>query len=217
MSFNQEFLMTSTLVRVELPNKTLRICDGGVIIWPEEPDGSGGTTLQQYNSEDPDFGTLMSGEGVSEGDGDEAPAAAITFLANSNAALEDLTSPNMQWSPVTIWQAAINKETGLVIAAIPLLYAFIDVPTLKAGAGGLSVEMTLVSDTERFFIANEGNRLSQENHQRRHPGELGLNNMTGVEIDVAWGTESRPVGSATTSGGGGSGGGSSSFRNVQLF
>lgn len=203
MSFDTDFLLTTTLIKVELPAKTLRICDGGFVVWASEPDGIGGTTAQTYKSEDLEYGTLFTGEGLSDGEGDEAPAAAITFLSNTNAAAQNLTSPDMQRSPVSIWQASVNSETGSVLAVVALFFGFIDVPTLRDGASGRMIDMTLVADTERFFLANEGNRLSQENHQRRYPGELGLNNMTGVEIDVPWGTESRPRGSSTTGGAGG--------------
>lgn len=211
MSFDQDFVLMATLIKVSLPSQTLRISDGGFVVWGGEPDGSGGTTSQVYNSEHQDFGTLFTGEGLSDGEGDEAPAAAITFLANSNSAVGNLTDPSMQWSPVSIYQASINAQTGVVIAAIPLFFGFVDVPTLRDGTSGRLVDMTLVADTERFFMVNEGNRLSQGNHQSRYPGELGLNNMTGVEADVPWGTESRPRGAGVRTGsgyGGGSGGGS---------
>ena len=207
MSFNEDFLLTTTLIKIGLPTLTLRICDGGFTFWGAEPDGEGGTNAATYLSEHPDYGTLFTGAALSDGVGDEAPAAAITFLANSNAATDDLTSPAMQWSPVSIWQAAINSETGIVIDTVGLFFGFVDVPTLRDGASGRLVDMTLVADTERFFMVNEGNRLSQENHLARYPGELGLNNMTGVEYDVAWGTESRPRG--TGSGGAGGVGGNS--------
>lgn len=206
MSFDPDFITTTTLVKVELPSLTLRICDGGFVLWGSEPDANGGTAAQVYNSEHPDFGTLYAGEGISEGEGDEAPAAGITFLANSNAALGTLTDPSMQWSPISLWQASVNQTDGTVIATVGLFFGLIDVPTLRDGSSGRLVDMSLVSGTERFFMANEGNRLSQENHQRRYPAEYGLNNMTGVEIDVAWGTESRPRGSGARTPGYGTGG-----------
>jgi len=216
MSFDSEFLLTTTLIKVELPNQTLRICDGGFTLWGAEPDGNGGTSAQTYISEHPSYGTLFTGAALSDGTGDEAPAAGITFLSNANAAVDALTDPSMQWSPVSIWQASLNSQTGIVLAAVGLFFGFIDVPTLRDGASGRMVDLTLVADTERFFMVNEGNRLSQENHQRRYPGELGLNNMTGVEYDVAWGTETRPRG--TGSGGqGGSGGGGLGAGVSSLF
>ena len=191
MSFDNSHIIISTLVKVELPNRTVRICDGGVLVL----NGS------VYQSEDPLYGTLAAGDSITEGVGEEAPAAAISFYPNSNAATEDLTHPSIQWSPVSIWVASVDGTTGLIIRPVPMFFGFVDVPTLRDSAEQRVVDMTLVSDTERFFIQNEGNRLSQENHQRVYPGELGLNNMTGVEYDVAWGTESRP--SAQTSSGSG--------------
>lgn len=135
----------------------------------------------------------MSGDALTEGVGDTAPAASLTFLPNSNASNQVLTAPSIQWSPVSIWVASVDRLTGAVIRGVSMFFGFIDVPTSRQGKEHREIDMTLVSDTERFFIQNEGNRLSQENHQRLHPGENGLNNMTGVEYDVAWGTESRPA------------------------
>lgn len=198
MSFDADYLLTTTLIKVQLPTQTLRICDGGFVVWATEPDGQGGTSPQTYISDHPDYGTLYAGGAISDGEGDSAPAAGITFLTDENASAETLTSPAMQWSPVAIWQASVNGQTGTVLAVVPLFFGFVNIPTLRDGSNGRLIDMTLVADTERFFITNEGNRLSQENHQSRYPGENGLNNMTGVETDVAWGTQARP---RTTNGG----------------
>lgn len=210
MSFDPEFITTTTLVRIELPAQTLRICDGGFALWGSEPSGSGATSAQVYLSEHADYGTLYTGGSLSEGEGDESPAVVITFLANSNAALQELTGPEMQWSPVAIWQASVDSQSGTVLAAIPLFFGFVDIPTLKEGSEGRFIDMEIVSDTERMFLANEGNRLSEEAHQRRYPTERGLSNMTGVERQVAWGTEDRPRGSNGSSS---SSGGSVNLRD----
>ena len=193
MAFDQNNVVITTLVKLEFPTGTVHICDGGIVYFQG----------QLYQSEDAAYGTLAAGEGLSEGVGDEAPAASISFYPNSNAATEVLTSPALQWSPISIWTASIDKTTGGIIRAVSLFFGFVDVPTSRQNKEQRVIDMTLVSDTERFFIQNEANRLSQENHQRVHPGENGLNNMTGVEYDVAWGTESRPasVGSSSISSG----------------
>lgn len=192
MSFDQENIFTATVIKIVLPAKTLRICDGGFLVFGGEI----------YQSEDADFGTLAAGEGVSEGEGDEAPAASITFSPNSNAATETLSHPNMQLSPVSIHQVSVDGSNGQVLASVLLFEGFLDTPVLAVGKGSRSLEMSLISDTDRFFMIYEGNRMSQENHQRRWPGELGHNNMSGVEQDVAWGSESRPRSSGASSGGG---------------
>lgn len=193
MSFDLENIYTATLIKVELPAKTLRICDGGFVIFENEV----------YESEDLDFGTLSAGESIAEGEGDQAPSASLSFIPNSNAALETLSHPSMQMSPVKITQVAIVG--GAVVASLLLFDGVIDTPILTISQQERHLEMSLISDTDRFFLIYEGNRMSQENHQRRWPGELGHNNMSGVERDVAWGTETRPRGSssATSNGGGG--------------
>lgn len=182
MSFNADHVLISTLVKVQLPDRVVRICDGGRLAFNDH----------LYESEDPVYGTIAAGDAITEGVDEEAPAASISFFPPTNAATEELTDPAVQWSPVSIWVASVNKNNGFIIRAVGMFFGFIDVPTVRDGAEQRTIDMTLVSDTERFFIRNEGNRLSQENHQRVHgPNELGLNNMTGVEYDVAWGTESR--------------------------
>lgn len=192
MSFSTDHIIIATLIKVQLPARTIHVCDGGQISF----DGA------LYQSEDSEYGSLAAGSAISEGVDDQAPSAAITFFPNSNAAAETLTDPSLQWSPISIWVASVDGLTGQIIRAVGMFFGFIDVPTFRDGAEQRMIDMTLVSDTERFFIQNEANRLSQENHQRVHGlNELGLNNMTGVEYDVAWGTESRP-GSVSTSGGG---------------
>lgn len=193
MSFSADFITSTTLIKIELPTGTLFFSDAGFVT-------SGADT---YVSEDPVFGTLSSGESISDGQGDEVPAASITFLANENATVAQLTDPGIQLSKVTISQATVDPNTGIVITNIPLFSGVVDVPTLEDGDGGRSVKMTLVSDTERFFMVNEGNRMTQENHQRRWAGELGLNNMTSIERAVAWGTISKPRGAGGSTGGSG--------------
>lgn len=201
MSFSADFITSVTLIKIELPTGTLFFSDAGFVIFGADT----------YVSEDPVFGTLSSGESISDGQGDEVPAASITFLVNENATAAQLTDPSIQLSKVTISQATVDPDTGMVITSIPLFSGVVDVPILEEGDSGRSVKMTLVSDAERFFMVNEGNRMTQENHQRRWPGELGLNNMTSIERAVAWGTTSKPRSSGNGSGGGGTGGGIDRF------
>jgi len=208
MPFTGDYPTAAILIKVELPSKTIRICDGGLVLF----SGEGDATPYLYESEDSDYGSIASGDALTEGQGDEVPASVITFLPNGNAATGSLTSPDMQWSPVSMWLVELDPMTGAVIDQEDYFFGVIDIPTFREVAEGRAVDMKLVATTELFFQVNDGNRLSTENHNRVHPGERGLDNMTGVEIEVPWGTERRPrnAGSGGSGGGGGGGGGGGS-------
>jgi len=193
MSFAADIITTSTVVKIEFPTRTIRICDGGFLIF----DG------EVYNSEDELFGTLAAGDAVTEGEGDSSPAISLIFYPKDNAAAGELSSPDMQGAPIEVHQVLIDGNTGEVIMSEPLFFGFVDVPRVTIGRTSREVELTIVSDSERLFMIYEGNRMSEENHKRRFPAERGHDNMTGVESEVAWGTETKPSSRGSTSGGGG--------------
>lgn len=205
MSLDNAYATAALIIKIDLPDKTIRAIEGGVAIVTEE-DG----LTYAYTSEDPDYGTVAAGEGVSEGQGDEIPASTLSFLPSSNAAAETLTSPDMQWSPVDIKIVSMDEASGAVLEVEDYFSGVIDIPTFRETSQGRVIDMQLVSNSELFFQQNDGNRLSAENHTRVHPGERGLDNMTGIEIDVPWMTESRPRNQ-------GSGGSSSGFTTGGSF
>lgn len=88
----------SGLIKIELPEATLHLCDGGFVIWD-------GDTF--YNT-DPVFGSIGAIEPLSEGVGDSAPALRLTFLPASTAAAADLSQPSWQGSRVRMWIAEVN-------------------------------------------------------------------------------------------------------------
>jgi hypothetical protein len=55
-----------------------------------------------------------------------------------------------------------------------------------------NVEFLVVSEGERLFGTNDGNRLDPNFHKRIWPGELGEDFATGLVVPVAWGTGSPP-------------------------
>ena len=201
MSFGADIITTATVVRIQFPNRTVRICDGGFLIFDDEV----------YQSEDDVFGTLAAAESITEGEGDSSPAISLIFYPKDNAAAEELSSPEMQKSPIEIHQALIDGETGLVVDSEALFFGFADVPRVTIGKTSREVEIVIVSDSERLFMVYEGNRMSEENHKRRFPNERGHDNMTGVENDVAWGTETKPAARGGVSVIGNSGGSSINF------
>lgn len=192
-------------VQIDMPGSTIRLLDGSseLII--------GGET---FTGRDPTFGVLAAISEIEDGMGDEAPGLSITLHPASNAAAADLSAPEMQGCRVRVWLGAIDPVTRLVVADPYLLQDLvIDQPTLTAGKGSLVLELDCVSSMERLFENDEGFRLSDANHQRVWPGELGLSNMTGLPRKIYWGTAA-PTGAASGGGGAGTGGGGGMFELV---
>lgn len=200
--FTGDMVGITTLLEIKLPAHTIRVCDGGEFYFQGE----------LYKAEDDTFGTVAGAENYGDGEGDEAPAGSIIFYPKDNAAANILVSPDMQFSEVTAWAAEYVPETGAIINSQHLLSALVDIPILKINRGERSVEFTLVSQMERFFNLNEGNRLSEAFHKSVWPGERGFDNMSGIERQIAWGVKGPPRGSSSGSGGGGGGGGYTDYR-----
>lgn len=161
-------------------------------------NGEGDNNNYIYRSEDPAYGTIAGAEALTEGTGDEVPASSITFLPNGNTASQFLTSPDMQFSSVSIWLYEKDQNLNAITNYEGYFFGLVDIPTFREGSEGRLIDMRLVAASELFFLGNDGNRLSEEHHKRLHPGERGLDNMTGIEVEVAWGTETRPRNSGTT-------------------
>jgi len=173
------------LLKLELPGHTVLLCDGGTLLFEGDT----------YLSEDSVFGTIAAIEAVTEGIGDQAPAATITFAPQPDAAAADLSNAAMQGSRLRTWIAEVDYDTGVILGTPDQQTdAVIDVPRLKIGKGKRLVEMDFVSSLERLFIIGTGNVLSGEFHRRVWPGERGCDNATGVEYTFAWGVGSPPRG-----------------------
>lgn len=167
------------LVKIELPDATLRICDGAFVRWDAET----------FEASDPDFGTIGSMEPVEEGVGDEIPALRMTFLPNSTASAAILSQPEYQGCRVRMWIAEVDIDTNEVVGDPSLEFdGQADSTELIIGKGTRELEMDVVSAAERLFVINEGNTLSPRFHKLLYPGELGQDNAIGVGVGVAWGT-----------------------------
>lgn len=169
----------SGLVKIELTDATLRLCDGAFVIWGAET----------FDAEDEVFGTIGSMQPVEEGAGDEIPALRMTFLPKSTAAAADLSQPEWQGCRVRLWIAEVDIDTNAVIGTPDLMFdGQLDSTVLVIGRGTRELEMEIVSAAERMFLINEGNTLSPRFHKLLYPGELGEDNAIGVGVGVAWGT-----------------------------
>lgn len=186
------------LLKIELPTDTIRLCDGGFIVF-------GGET---YESADPVFGTIASLAALTEGVGEEIPAMELALNPNGASAPADLSQPGFQKSLVRLWIGEKDEDTGQLVGTPDLLfYGQIDQTVLRVGRSARDLSMTIVATLERLFMRNEGNSLSPMFHKSVWPGETGHDNATGLGISVAWGVESSRGAFGGSSGGSGGGGG----------
>ena len=176
-------------LKIELPSYTLRLLDGSASLQI-------GTEI--YAGIDASFGTIASISELSEEMGDSAPEVTVTLMPPDVSATAVLSHPNMQGSVATIMVGAVDAATGAVIGTPEILFlGEIDVPTIGIDeSGARTVEFTIVSVFERLFETEEGQRASNGWHQSIWPGELGLEFMTGTDVNLYWGVKP-PKGAST--------------------
>lgn len=179
------------LLKIELPEATVRLCDGGLIKW--------GTEI--FRAKDPLFGTIASFGEVNEGIGDEVPAFDATFLPPDGVNPNDLAAPGYQTARVNVWIAEYDQATGSVVGTPTLMFlGQLDQIELAIEKDRRDLSCSVVSLAERLFNRNEGNTLSPSFHKSVWPGETGHDAGNGLTIPVAWGVETT---SGATSGVGG--------------
>lgn len=181
------------LVRIQLPSRTLRYCDGAFFIY-------GGET---YRSDDAVFGTIGQFETVSEGVGDVVPAVTMSLLVPDTSAAEDVSTPGNQTAPVVFTIAEFDFDTGEILTAETRFIGQVDQTLYTVGADKKRLSVSVVSLAERLFEGNIGNTLSPSFHKSIWPGELGHDNATGLSVNVAWGVEAPSNSNGSGSGGGG--------------
>jgi hypothetical protein len=192
-------LALTGLLKIELPAATIRLCDGGFVVF----DG------ETYTSKDATFGTVASLQALTEGVGEEIPALELSFNIPGTTAFGDLAKPGFQKSAVRLWIGEYDVDSGTLVGEPDLLFfGQPDQPKARVGKVVREWAMTIVSALERLFMRNEGNTLSPAFHKSVWPGETGHDNATGLTVPVAWGVES----SGGAYGGGAGFGGGSQYR-----
>jgi len=169
------------LCKIELPDHTIRLCDGGRIIWGSEV----------YRARDADFGVIGSVEPLEEGDGDSLPPLTMTLLPSSTASAADLVQPAMQGSRVRFWIAEYDVDAGEVTGTPDLRFdGELDQATLDLQ---LQLELTVIAAAARLFELNIGNSLSPAFHKSVWPGETGHDQAVNLAFQDAWGVEAPPT------------------------
>lgn len=178
MAFTGRFLNLVALMRIDLPERTVRMCDGGFLYW--------GADL--YDSFDELFGTIGGAESFEEKTGDEAPGGKLTFLPPTASAGGALTDPSYQGARMRFWLGEYDPETGQVVGDPDLTADLaIDTVTIKVSRGSRAVDVEFESAAKRLFMVMRGNALNDRFHQACYPGELGMSNATGMPRSTAWG------------------------------
>ena len=146
---------------------------------------------------------LSSVEEYSDGGDNTAPRCRIVLLSDDYDVLTALGEPDTQWSRTYAWWGALDPDTGLLIgeAERPFL-GRTDVADYEITETGWSLTLDCASGLDQALDYGEGQRYSDAFHQKRWPGELGCEFMTGLVETVWWGTNP-PRGTVT--GGGGTG------------
>jgi hypothetical protein len=179
MALSDPVLLLAGLIELELPSRTVRLCDGGFVNWPARG---------LFTSSDSAFGTIESVEAISEAFSDEAPGARLTLLPVSTANASDLFQSSAQGRPIQFWLAEVNRQTGLVVGTPTLLFiGMIDFMTLTVGKGTRRVDVEFIAAAERLFFVREGNVLSPRFHNDAWPGEKGFNHASGTAVQTPWG------------------------------
>lgn len=191
VALGAERALVALLIRAELPGYTMRLLVGGsgAIQWGDEV----------FADVDPLFGTLAALDEIEDGAGDEAPDFSFSMFPPTGSSAAMLCSPSYQEAPVTVWLAAFNLATGLLIPSPELLASYQwDIATLMPDRGKREVEILCVSVFDLLLEDDEGARLSDAFHQSIWPGELGFANVTANERQIYWGLASPPAGAVTT-------------------
>ena len=183
------------LVKIELPGRTLRFCDGGFFVYASET----------YKSDDEVFGTIGRLETMAESVGDIVPAITLTLLPPDQTAPIELSQPGYQTAPAQFIIAEYNDDTGVITTGNVEFYGQIDQTVLTDDSQRYELTVSIVSLAERLFERNLGNTMNPNWHKSVWPGELGHDNATGLSKPVAWGVEAAPGGGSTRGGGGGGG------------
>lgn len=175
------------LLKVELPTRTVRLCDGGVIFWGTET----------FRGRDGQFGAVSGAESLTEGVGNEVPAFSLTFAPDASAAPGDLVQPGFQMARVRYWIAEWNPANCAVTGTPSLLFdGRLDQVELRVGKDSRELESSVVSSAERLFAARSGNGMAPTFHKSVWPGETGHDGATGLSVARAWGVEAPPPAAA---------------------
>lgn len=188
MSLTGRVILLVGLCEMELPDRTVRLTDGGFLDWPAKG---------MFTAQDSEFGTIESVESAGEAVSDEAPGGRLTLLPPGVAVAGDLFRSDVQGSPLRFWLAVADRDTGLLVGDPELLFdGLIDTISIRTGKQGRFVDVEYMANAERLFFVREGNVLTSRFHNLAWPGEKGFDHTTGSGTQTPWGVADTGRGTA---------------------
>lgn len=187
----------ATLIDIEFTDRTVRLTDGGVVNW-------GGNL---YVQEDAEVGVLNGFSEFTETEGTESPRLEVSFEYKTNDALTRLANPASQGTPVNVYGAAIDRNTGTIIGEPDLLFSgVIDDADLRHAKNNRMLTIHLSTAWELLFDDNEGARWNNDFWTHNYgSGAQAFYAVTDVQRKMFWGYQGPSNGSG--GGFGGTGGG----------
>jgi uncharacterized membrane protein YgcG len=187
--------VVTPLFRIGLPSGTRNLMLGSSeATW-------GADTFKGY---DPTLGHINSGEQMREDVSGQAPNTAVSIVPAPTATMADIASATVQLAPFQIWLSALQLNvTDKHIEVVPdpelVFDGFIDQATINLTDKRKDVDYSLISGFDHFFEDSEGQRLNGQFHRSSYPGELGLDNVTGITKKIYWGMNTPVGGGGSTS------------------
>ncbi len=197
-------------VQIDLPSGPLRLIDGdGTVRFSVD-----GSTVD-FTGSDGVYGSIASIGGITEAIATSAPVLDLSILPPTEGALGELSQIEAQGSLIRVWFGVLNESTGLPLGTPELVWiGHHDRAVITEAPDARVIEITVMSAWERFFAAQEGERLNDVWHQGIHPGDDFLKWNTQVTMSQPWGMNSptpqpgsQPRTTYPGSGGNGGGGG----------
>lgn len=168
------------LMQMDLPGRTVRLCDGGVIRWG----------INSFTAKDAVYGSVGGFEELKEGVGDELPALDLTLIPPGSSAAATINSGANQGARVRFWIAEYDIATGAVTGTPNLQFdGQLDNTVLTTGDSRRELSVTVTPTADRLLMRSEGNSLSPAFHKAVWPGELGHDDANGLTQYKAWGAE----------------------------
>lgn len=160
-------------------------------------DGAGQVTINGnlFVGLDATYGALAAIDGWSDGVSAEAVHLTFQIQPPTNSAAAALCQPGNQGAVVNLYFGAVDRVSGLAVTSPYLIWTGdLDTMTLATDRNSQVVKFDAESTWDRFFDTDEGILLDNATHQAIWAGELGLEYVTYVQMQLPWGSDApRPI------------------------
>ena len=169
------------LLTIQLSSETVRLSDGGFLVF-------GGNTYFDSNAT---LGSISSVDPLEAGSNGSISAVGVEFNSAGPTAVAALSEAALRNRPITTTIVEYDPATGAIVGtAVNRFVGQIDQATSRFGPTGRTVGTACTSLVEPIFSRNTGNAMSHEFQQLISPGDTGHAQGTGLVKQWAWGTAS---------------------------